>query len=342
MALHRFFSFVFLTTAMLAFCCGEVVVSQVIFTNDFEDDSLGNYSRNNLDADWNSPPFSNGVDEGRVSIVNDGDSRVLAVSYPDGLFGSSDSATGGQWILEFEVGYEAVELQYRVKFGAGFDFVRGGKLPGLTGGEGNVGGNRPDGTDGFSARMHWRTNGSSGSQLTGDKANIVQYLYHPDQPTDFGDDRRWDDGPSGEWQEFESGRWYHLRHQIVMNTPGQHDGIVKAWLDGVQVLDLDDIRFRDTDDFQIDAMYFSTFFGGGSSIWATTKDEVAFFDDFQISEIVSTLLGDVDQNGAVNFLDIGPFIGLLSSGLYQVEADINEDGEVNFLDIGPFIGLLSQ
>ena len=228
---------------MLVCCCGEVIVGQVIFTNDFEDDPLGFYSRSNLDADWNTPPFSNGVDEGRVSIVDDDGGKVLAVTYPEGLFGSSDSATGGQWILHFDQGYEAVEFEYRVKFGVGFDFVRGGKLPGLRGGEGNVGGNKPDGTDGFTARMHWRTDGSSGSQLSSDKANIVQYLYHPDQPTNFGEDFRWDDGPSSEWQEFESGRWYHIRHQVVMNTPGQHDGVVKAWLDGVQVLDLDDIRF---------------------------------------------------------------------------------------------------
>ena len=342
MTSHRLLSFFVLATTFMTFCCGEVVIAQVIFTNDFEDDPLGQYSRSNLNADWNTPPFSNGVDEGRVSIVNDGGSKVVAVSYPEGLFGSSDSATGAQWILDFDAGYEAVEIEYRVKFGEGFDFVRGGKLPGLRGGEGNVGGNKPDGTDGFTARMHWRTDGSSGSQLASDKANIVQYLYHPDQPTNFGEDFRWDDGPSGQWQEFESGRWYQLRHQVVMNTPGQHDGIVKAWLDGVQVLDLDNIRFRDTPDLQIDSMYFSTFFGGGSSIWATTKDEVAFFDDFRITVIDPVLLGDVNRNGAVNFLDISGFITLLSTGTYQVEADMNENGLVDFLDISPFIRLLSQ
>ena len=341
MTLHRFLSFAFWTTTLLVWC-GQAVVGQVIFTNDFEDDPLGTYSRTNLDADWNTPRFSNGVDEGRVSIVNDGGSKVLAVIYPEGLFGSSDSATGAQWILNFDEGHEAVEIEYRVKFGDDFDFVRGGKLPGLIGGEGNTGGNKPDGTDGFSARMHWRTDGSSGSPLTSDKANIVQYLYHPDQPTNFGEDLRWDDGVSGEWQEFESGRWYHLRHRIVMNTPGQHDGIVKAWLDGEQVLDRDDIRFRDVANLQIDAMYFSTFFGGGSAIWATTKDEVAFFDDFRISVINPVLLGDIDQDGAVNFLDISPFIALLSAMEYQVEADINESGTVDFLDISPFINLLSQ
>ena len=53
------------------------------------------------------------------------------------------------------------------------------------------------------------------------------------------------------------------------------------------------------------------------------------------------LLGDVNLDGTVNFLDISPFISLLSSGVYQDEADITRDGIVNFFDISPFIELLS-
>ena len=54
------------------------------------------------------------------------------------------------------------------------------------------------------------------------------------------------------------------------------------------------------------------------------------------------LLGDVNLSGAVDFLDISPFIGLLTTGTFQFEADINGDGEVNFLDISPFIQILAQ
>lgn len=55
----------------------------------------------------------------------------------------------------------------------------------------------------------------------------------------------------------------------------------------------------------------------------------------------ANLLGDVTLDGAVDFLDIGPFIALLSANAFQDEADINLDGDVDFLDIGPFIELLS-
>lgn len=57
----------------------------------------------------------------------------------------------------------------------------------------------------------------------------------------------------------------------------------------------------------------------------------------------SVLLGDVNLDTVVNFLDISPFITVLSTADdNQAEADINEDGLVNFLDIAPFINLLAQ
>ena len=53
------------------------------------------------------------------------------------------------------------------------------------------------------------------------------------------------------------------------------------------------------------------------------------------------ILGDVNRDGNVNFLDIQPFIEALASQEFQAEADIDQNGVVNFLDISPFIGLLS-
>jgi hypothetical protein len=53
------------------------------------------------------------------------------------------------------------------------------------------------------------------------------------------------------------------------------------------------------------------------------------------------LLGDCNLDGAVNFLDISPFISILSAGGLQIEADCDQNGFVNFLDISPFIAILS-
>ena len=69
----------------------------------------------------------------------------------------------------------------------------------------------------------------------------------------------------------------------------------------------------------------------GNSIESVTIDVVSDF-----------LLGDVNQDGMVDFDDISPFIQLLANGLNQVEADTNQDGVVDFDDIAPFIVLLAS
>ena len=53
------------------------------------------------------------------------------------------------------------------------------------------------------------------------------------------------------------------------------------------------------------------------------------------------LLGDVNLDGAINLLDVAPFVQLLSDGTFQAEADMNQDGVVNLLDISLFVDALA-
>ena len=53
------------------------------------------------------------------------------------------------------------------------------------------------------------------------------------------------------------------------------------------------------------------------------------------------IIGDVNQDGSVDLLDVSPFVDVISSGEYQIEADMNEDGAVDLLDVNPFIDVLS-
>lgn len=84
------------------------------------------------------------------------------------------------------------------------------------------------------------------------------------------------------------------------------------------------------------------------NILSVSDGQTAAFDEIRfgltLADVLPTaddfLLGDVNLDGAVNFLDISPFIAVLAANGFQLEADINGDGSVNFLDISPFIGLL--
>lgn len=51
--------------------------------------------------------------------------------------------------------------------------------------------------------------------------------------------------------------------------------------------------------------------------------------------------GDVNCDGFVDLLDIGPFVEALSTGIFNIAADVNQDGVNNLLDVGPFVELLS-
>ena len=73
------------------------------------------------------------------------------------------------------------------------------------------------------------------------------------------------------------------------------------------------------------------------------SDDVHPLPEVVITEdtTTTTLLGDVNLDGEINLLDIGPFIELLSSGRFQTEADMNQDGVVNLTDVQPFVQVLS-
>ena len=51
--------------------------------------------------------------------------------------------------------------------------------------------------------------------------------------------------------------------------------------------------------------------------------------------------GDATCDGVVDFLDIAPFIALLTTGGFKAQADIDGSEVVDFLDIAPFIAILN-
>ena len=83
-------------------------------------------------------------------------------------------------------------------------------------------------------------------------------------------------------------------------------------------------------------------FGGGaddsnSNIGALFIDDTSIMGSLPMSAVI---LGDVDMNGVVDFLDIPAFIAVLQAGAFKAEADADQDEVVNFLDIPAFIAIL--
>lgn len=198
-------------------------------------------------------------------------STYLRVQYPKNS-GSNQSARedgtspgGAQVYLRSAEMTDHAFLRYRVRFPEGFDFVKGGKLPGLYGGTATSGGDIPDGTNGFSTRFMWRTHGA---------AEVYAYLPTSEEHgTSLG---------RGSWT-WPTGRWACVEQEVALNDPGKSNGLARVWLDDKKVLEDDALTYRSTASLRIEGLFFSTFFGGGDASWATPRGQFTDFADFQLS-----------------------------------------------------------
>jgi hypothetical protein len=198
--------------------------------------------------------------------------QILQVQYPAGsasptVTDTDNAPVGGAQMYLYRQGVapaDSLDLRYFVRFPSGFDFVKGGKLPGLFGGTVNNGKKIPDGTNGLSTRYMWRSAG---------RGEVYAYL-----PTSTAH------GTSlgrGNWS-FTPGPWHEIEQSVDLNTPGKSNGRIRVWFDKKLVLDQADLEFRTSESLKIEGLFFSTFFGGGDASWATPVDTHVDFADFAI------------------------------------------------------------
>jgi hypothetical protein len=155
-------------------------------------------------------------------------------------------------------------LTYQVRFPVGFQFVKGGKLPGLCGVACYTGGT--NGQNGFSARLMWRTAGAGEA-----------YVYSA-TTVGYGDSLG-----RGNWYFQADGKWHTISEHVHMNTPGVADGTIDIAYDGIAVSHDSGITFRTTSSVHIDGLMFSTFYGGHDSTWAPTTTTTLDFANFRLT-----------------------------------------------------------
>ncbi len=243
--------------------------ASVLWSGSFRGDEQGDWLQN-----WQVQPQGRWGKE-NLEIIQSPQgqfSELLRVHYP--AYSASPSVSrksnvplgGSQFYASLGISpQERLRFSYSVRFPVNFDFVKGGKLPGLYGGAGNSGGSIPNGSDGFSSRLMWRKNGAG---------EIYAYLPSSEgYGTSLGQEN---------WH-FKPGQWQRIEQELWLNQPGQTDGQVKVWVDGQLVLDQKDLIFRTVPELKIDGIFFSTFFGGGDRSWATPKDTEIDFANFEVS-----------------------------------------------------------
>ena len=87
----------------------------------------------------------------------------MQVTYGSGSFGGNNAGVQFLSLFNGSISPQSMLLSYEVAFDQAFQFIKGGKLPGLRGGpdtQGCEGGSQPNGTDCWSTRLMWRTAGA--------------------------------------------------------------------------------------------------------------------------------------------------------------------------------------
>jgi hypothetical protein len=230
----------------------------------------GAYTKERWKADWPGCPFEDGISEGHVSVIKTVGETRLRVNYAPGKIGPEEGGCG--W--RFPIGkQELAELRYCLKFSKDFQWVKGGKLPGLCGGPENVSGGRPsDGANGFSARLMWRADGKGEA-----------YVYHMDQQDRYGDSFIF---PAD--FRFPRDQPIYVRMRVEMNDPGKKNGKLYVWISLKErgkeqlVVQRTDLSWRKAATFGVDSLYFETFHGGSDTSWSPLQPCHAEFGEFRV------------------------------------------------------------
>lgn len=203
-----------------------------------------------------------------LSIVA-GEPAVLRLRYPAGSYAPSatDAPRGGAGFLAPLLKSQAGTvtracLHYEVRVPEGFRYAKGGKLPGLYGGDAPSGG-ASAGEGGFSMRLMWRAQGAleayayvaslkPGSSIGRGSASLVP------------------------------GRWTAIDLEIALNDPQRANGSLRLRVDGRLAIEREDLRYCNSAAIGIDGLMFSSFFGGDDPGWASPVDQVIEFRQFSL------------------------------------------------------------
>ncbi|PFH51485.1 polysaccharide lyase family 14 protein [Amanita thiersii Skay4041] len=224
---------------------------------------------------------------------------VLQVTYPQGSFSHETGGTQfyNLWNTSDGASFGSMMISYEVAFDNGFDWVKGGKLPGLRGGldpTGCSGGNKADGEACFSTRLMWRKGGSG---------EIYAYIPSPNGlcdvkniicNTDFGISMS--RGSFG----FITGQWSRITLLIQLNNPPNiANGLVRLYFNDLLATEQTGLQFRSSASLAADGMYFSTFFGGSDPSWATPNLTHTYYRNLHMwgGSSPSNLTGEVVESG---------------------------------------------
>jgi len=205
------------------------------------------------------------------------DRKALAVTIPKGgSIALNHNLRFAQW-----PGGEPDEAYFRYHLRLADNWnpvVDGGKLPGFAGtyGVAGWGMRRSDGTNGWSARGAFMRHDAQGEPDSPWRP-IGTYAYTASNEGRSGLVWGWNLGPTG---RLTRNRWYSIEQYLKLNTPGQTNGVYRAWVDGALVFERTDLHWRDVTTLKIESVWLNVFHGGTAK---TDRDLTLYMDNLVVA-----------------------------------------------------------
>jgi len=244
----------------------------VLYAQNFEDDSWQAYIAGPKTAQ-NLRTLS--ADKAHLFVPQDG--KALSVTIPKG----GNLALNHQLRFAAWPGGEPDEAFFRYHLRLADNWnpaVDGGKLPGFAGTYGVAGwGMRPaDGTNGWSARGAFMRYDAKNDPDSPWRA-IGTYAYTASTEGKSGQVWGWNLGPTG---RLTRNRWYSVEQYLKLNTPGQSNGVFRAWVDGQLAFERTDLHWRDVNRLKIESVWLNVFHGGTAR---TDRDLTLYMDNLVVA-----------------------------------------------------------
>jgi hypothetical protein len=186
---------------------------------------------------------------------------------------------------------DRVTVSYAVYFPPGFQFVKGGKLPGVC--LGTTSKDAKCATGG-----NWNANAGSFRVMFRENGGAIGYVYlaFPNGPAALAAQSAgfqsigkvkntagidlWHNKKSPELQ-LRAGQWNTVSFSVTLNTPGKSDGALSLTVNG-QTKSLQNMAWRQSGEVRLRSLLMVAFFGGGSADWASPVDTKISFKDVSV------------------------------------------------------------
>jgi hypothetical protein len=199
-----------------------------------------------------------------VDVVKPRDARIPAALRVSLHGGASVAAGGGMsfpWQPRAVRNETAACLSYEVFLHGDLEYQGGGTLPGLRGMDQSM-----QTPESFTANLAWKQDGQPGVSLSLKGEGEAQHLRIDNDSLNIA-----------------KGRWIKVDEEVILNAPGQDNGVLRVWVDGALAIDRTDLSYRSKPEVTIAGVSADVRYGREDANAAPSADTKIWISPFEIS-----------------------------------------------------------